>query len=262
MSSDPVDHLQSVKEVMRHALYLTGGTSLIRLIKSAKGLHTDHISEAALADRFSTIYEKDIWGGGGSRSGPGSNPESTSGLVAALSALLAELRVKRVTDIGCGDFGWMQHVSGDFQYVGVDIVAPLVADLNRKHRRPGRSFQHLDASRDPLPPGDLALCREVLFHLSFADAWRVIENCQQQGYTYLITTTDSQIWFNSEIASGDHRPLNLRKAPFGFPDPLRLLADDHHCRGRMLGLWVLADIQVPPRYRALSEATTERPFVQ
>ena len=242
MLSQKHDHVQSVKELIRHSLYVTGGARLTKLTKRARGLPSEHISNGGIAERFSTIYEHGIWGGG-SASGPGSNAEATRGLSQSLTTLLAELRPTQVTDIGCGDFGWMQHVKGDYRYTGVDIVASLIEELNRRHGSGTHSFRRLDATSEELPQGDVAICREVLFHLSFEDAGRVLQNCKRNGYVHLIATTDSRIWFNANIASGDHRPLNLERAPFYFPPPVHRIEDGKQSRGRVLGVWRLSEIK-------------------
>lgn len=245
MVRNRADHVQSLKEVVRHLLYRVGGTNLVICSKQIRGLRTDHISGEDLGRRFSTIYAENIWGlGGGSLSGPGSNPEATKVLADALVKLLINLEASRVTDVGCGDFGWMQSVCGCFNYTGVDVVRSLIDELNQKYRSDTRSFKYLDATKDELPGGDVAICREVLFHLSFQDVRRVLENAKRSGYSYLLATSDSKIWFNSDISSGDHRPLNLQKAPFNFPSPIHRIEDDKIVSGRMLGAWRLSDLQI------------------
>lgn len=245
MPRSRTDHVQSLKEVVRHALYSVGGPNLVRSSKKIRGLRSDHISGEDLGKRFSTIYDENIWGaGGGSRSGPGSNPEVVGNLTQGLLGLLTNLNASQVTDIGCGDFGWMDAVCGCFSYTGVDIVKSLIADHSQKYGSPNRCFKHLDATKDKLPGGDVAICREVLFHLSFQDVSRVLANCKKSGYRYLLATSDSAIWFNADICSGDHRPLNLQKAPFNFPEPVHRLADDSFVSGRMLGAWLVEDINL------------------
>ncbi|MPR12681.1 class I SAM-dependent methyltransferase [Microvirga tunisiensis] len=236
-------HIQSTKEVIRHVLYKTGGTAFIQLMKKVKGLHSDHLYGQTIEERFSSIYDDQVWGGGaGSRSGPGSDYQATSSLTAALADLLARLEAKHVTDIGCGDFSWMQFVRGDFEYCGIDVVGKLISELEEKYKSPSRRFLQLDATKDELPKGDTAICREVLFHLSFTDAKLVLNNLRRNGYTYIIATTDNNTWFNSDIMSGDHRPLNLAKSPFSFPNPIHTIEDDKVSHGRVLAAWRVADI--------------------
>jgi hypothetical protein len=240
---------QSTKEIVRHTLYMTGGHKLIRIFKRLKGIPHSHLVGRTNADRFSAIYDQKVWafiGEGGSLSGPGSNAWATQDLVADLGSVLAELKVRHLVDIGCGDFGWMRNVQGDFQYTGVDVVQGVVSRLNDMFRSESRAFILADATVDDIPGGDAALCREVHFHLCFEDVWNIVRNLKRHNYRYLIATSDNNTWFNADITSGDHRPLNLQKAPFRFPEPIRAIKDDKVAQQRIIGVWRLAEID-PPR---------------
>lgn len=236
-------YVQSMKELIRHLLYKIGGVNGIGFLKKMKGIPNAHLSGKNNEEVFSSIYDLEVWGGGvGSRSGPGSDQIATRRLVYLLSDLLNDIKAERVTDIGCGDFGWMKFVQGDFKYCGVDIVETIVFELNKRYSSATRQFMHLDAAKDELPKGDTAICREVLFHLSFADAKLVLQNIRRNGYIYLITTTDGNTLFNSDVISGDHRPLNLMRPPFNFPNPLHTIDDDKITSGRILACWHIADV--------------------
>jgi SAM-dependent methyltransferase len=235
-------HIRSIKEVVRHVLYRTGGTQALLWVKRARGHPTCHLAEGTIEDRFATIHRDRVWSVDGSVSGPGSDERATAAVQIELARLLHDLRATRVTDIGCGDFGWMHGVSGDFHYCGVDIVAELIAELTPRYGDATRQFIHLDATRDDLPEGDVALCREVLFHLSFADGLALLRNLRARNYRYLIATSDTATWFNADIPSGDYRPMSLAARPFWFPEPLRAIRDDRVVPGRILGAWRLSDL--------------------
>lgn len=235
------DHLQSIKEVVRHTLYKIGGVDAIRLVKRFRGLPSEHLAEGALEGKFSAIHRDRAWSGDGSVSGPGSNAGATEILQSELGRVLSDLSASHVIDIGCGDFGWMSRVNGNFHYCGVDIVPGLIAQLNARYAGETRQFLQLDATKDPLPKGDVVICREVLFHLSFEDAKALLDNLLRHRYRYLIATSDCDIWFNSNVPSGDYRPINLRFSPFRFPDPLKVIRDDRVLPGRVLGVWRLAE---------------------
>ena len=239
----PFDHKQSIKEVIRHLLYRTGTYHLLNLRRRKAGHVTEHLEADGAAQRFREIYERGAWvkqDGQKSLSGRGSEASSTRHIVTALPEALREIGCRTLLDIGCGDWNWMADVDLPCSYIGIDIV-PSVIEANREHERPGVSFQLLDAISEPLPQADAVLCREVLFHLSFADAKSVLRNICRSA-EWLITTTDPSIWFNSDIPTGDFRKINLQRSPYGFPAPVMQVRDDGISPGRILGFWRTADL--------------------
>jgi hypothetical protein len=153
---------------------------------------------------------------------------------------MKHLGAKSLVDIGCGDWNWMKRGSLDFTYTGVDVVPEVIQD-NQRHARPGVNFAVCNAIAGPIPPADVALCREVLFHLSFADARAVVANIKRAA-RYLIATTDLDIAINSDIQSGDFRRINLLLRPFGFPTPLGLVPDNKIAGWRFLAIWDLSAV--------------------
>jgi len=85
------------------------------------------------------------------------------------------------------------------------------------------------------------LCREMLFHLSFADSRKALSNICKSA-DWLLATTDPAIWFNSDIPTGDFRKINLQRAPYRLPVPTDSLPDDALSAGRVLGLWKTSDL--------------------
>jgi hypothetical protein len=145
--------------------------------------------------------------------------ENTKLIRQSLPKILEGIGTQTLLDVGCGDFGWMKEVQLPCRYIGVDIVPGLIVENAALYGSQMRAFERLDATCDRLPQGDTVLCREVLFHLSFQDIWRVIDNLHSSGISFLIATTDNALRLNADILSGDFRLLNLRKAPFFSPKP-------------------------------------------
>jgi hypothetical protein len=197
---------------------------------------------------FTRIYQGNLWGGRESVSGPGSDLVQTEQIRLALPGFLARRGVGRMLDIPCGDFNWMQHVDLDgVAYIGADVVSELV-ERNRRFEAPGRSFAHLDLTKDPLPAVDLVFCRDCLVHLSFADIQAALENVAASDASYLLTTTFLDHEENRDISTGDWRPLNLCKPPFNLPAPLEVLSEacsqhNGRYRDKSLGLWRVADVR-------------------
>jgi hypothetical protein len=172
------------------------------------------------AHRFAWIWRLNLWGGR-SRSGTGSDPEQTRVLERELPALLERHAVTSLLDVPCGDHGWMSRVDlGACDYIGADIVAPLVRGLQRRHAGPRRRFVCLDATRDVLPRADLVLCRDLLVHLPDSDVLRVLANVRRSGARLLLTTSFPAQGVQPDIMAGDWRPLDLERAPFGLGPPL------------------------------------------
>ena len=237
------DHKQSVKEVIRHFGLKVGADDLLHGLRKRRGLVTSHLHAGARADRFRDAYRAGAWvgqKGQQSRSGVGSDVAAASEVATALPELLKELGCRRLLDVGCGDWNWMRHVELPCEYFGIDVVDEVI-QANRPFERPGVTFAVADAVTGPLPEADVVLCREVLFHLSFRDGLAVLRNIRARA-SWLIATTDTSIWFNSDIPTGDYRRLNLQRRPYRLRMPHRMISDDVVIPGRALGLWPSAEL--------------------
>lgn len=196
---------------------------------------------------FARIYARNAWGDAESRSGTGSSLARTQLLRPELTRLLGDLGVGSVLDLPCGDFNWMRATQlPGIDYLGADVVTPLIARNNLQYANPQRRFLRLDMLSDALPRTDLILCRDGLVHLSFFDIARALKQMQEGGATYLLATTFTAHSPNKDIATGEWRPLNLDLAPFLFPAPLTLLADGPRPDGtypdKALALYRFADL--------------------
>jgi hypothetical protein len=234
------DHKQSVKEVVRHVLFRCGLSDTLDVVRKWRGHYTKHTRERDMTGIFSQIYANGAWvmrGNQDSLSGVGSTQVATGDLAVQLSAFLKEAGCRRLVDVGCGDFNWMRTVEGDFDYLGIDVVPRVIDENNSRYAGARRRFVCMDATRAALEPGDVAVCREVLFHLSFRDGMRLLRNIKAAGFRHVLFTNDRSVWFNSDIRSGDFRRINLLKSPYGLQDPQRELIDDKVSAGRVLGVW-------------------------
>ncbi len=75
----------------------------------------------------------------------------------------------------------MKDIQYSCRYVGIDIVPDLIKLNTAIHGSDMRSFRVVGATTDPLPRADTLLCREVIFHLSFRDISKLIENVRGAG---------------------------------------------------------------------------------
>lgn len=196
---------------------------------------------------FTKIYKKNIFGSSESRSGSGSTMEQTAYIRGIFPDLFKELGIKTILDVPCGDFNWMRHVDlAGAHYIGGDIVPDLISQNNEKHKSGNVEFRNLNIITDDLPQVDLILCRDCLVHLNFESGLKAIENFKRSGSTYLLTTTFSARDSNDDLF-GIWRTLNLQKAPYNLPMPLKMINEkctegNNKFTDKCLGLWKLADI--------------------
>lgn len=197
---------------------------------------------------FLDIYSKNAWGGAESRSGSGSSLEQTKTIREQLPAIITNLGVKSFLDIPCGDFYWMKQVHLEVEeYIGADIIAQLIEHNRALYADRSRRFNVLDIMKDQLPPVDLIFSRDCLVHFSFRDIRRTIRNIKRSNSKYLLTTTFTARDQNTDIATGEWRPLNLQLPPFNFPEPIVLINEnctevDGRYPDKSLGLWRIADV--------------------
>lgn len=181
-------------------------------------------------DRFTAIYKKDIWGNEESASGFGSTLECTANLRNKLPELFGKFSIKTIFDAPCGDFNWMGYVlkENSLNYIGGDIVAPLIESNNLNYKNSATKFIHIDLTKENFPESDLMICRDCLFHLSFYDIKLVLENFINSNIPYLLTTThiNADNFQNKDIATGAFRKIDLFVAPFYFPKDVHFRIED------------------------------------
>jgi len=202
----------------------------------------------AVRQVFDTIFEQNSRTADESVSGPGSSLEQTAEIRQRLPELLAEIGARTLIDAPCGDFNWLKHVDFNFEmYVGIDIVERIISKNRRMYQRDDRLFLNLDILTDPLPKADVIFCRDCLVYLSFEQIHDALKNFQASRSTYLLTTHFTRRSGNTDMATGQWRPLNLQYPPFNFPDPLRVINEKCTEAGgqyadKSLALWRLADV--------------------
>lgn len=185
----------------------------------SRGAYWKMLQLTRLEDRFSEIYEKNLWASKESPSGLGSELAATETLSGWLVENIPSLRIKTFVDAPCGDFNWMQHVLKfvNVDYLGLDIVPSLIESNNKAYSSPSIRFEVANICHDALPACDMIMVRDCLFHLSYDDINRFLINLSGVNYEYLLTTTHViENLVNSDIISGDFRQIDLFSSPFNF----------------------------------------------
>lgn len=202
-----------------------------------------------LAARFERIERTNLWGAATSVSGLGSEDRATAGIREVLPGLLQRLGARSLLDAPCGDAGWIGSMKLEVDYTGIDIVPSLIAANTARVARGDLRGRFLvgDITRDPLPRGDVILCRDCLVHLSFQNIARAIARFRASGAQFLLVTTFPEWANNRDCEDGDWRALNMTKPPFGWPCPRELI--DERCeegdggwRDKSVGLWRLDEL--------------------
>ncbi|MBV8472026.1 MAG: class I SAM-dependent methyltransferase [Hyphomicrobiales bacterium] len=217
-------------------------------------------SERPLSEKFTLIYENKLWVKSAphlnrekSASGHGSTLRSTQTLRPQLEELIKSLKPASLFDVPCGDFNWMKEVRfpNDCDYVGADVVAPLIDRLQQRYGyeagasprdRGGtarsRRFLVFDLCSDPLPPFDILFCKDCLQHLSNSDVQRVIENIVRSEVKYVMISNHWGVESNKNVPTGGFRFLDLTKPPFMLPEPAVKLNDRPvDQEPRYIGVW-------------------------
>ena len=209
------------------------------LVRQGNGEVVSEFADNTVA--FSKIYAANIWGNAESFSGWGSTLSYTGVMRRHLERLLSRMDVKTFLDAPCGDLNWMQHVRlpGGVAYLGGDIVAELIVALKERYADdPSRRFIVLDIVKDSVPPADLWLCRDVLFHLPLNDALAVLDNFARSDVPFILTTTYDFVKANIDVRPGGFRYLNLMLPPFNLPKARTKIPDFlAPAPPRYLGLW-------------------------
>jgi SAM-dependent methyltransferase len=168
-------------------------------------------------------------------------------LQAQLPLLLRRLGIRRLLDVGCGDFNWMRETELEVDmYIGVDVVFDVILANRIRYADPRRQFLIRDLIRDPLPEADLVMCRDVLIHFPndlLIDAMQALLTTSAR---YMLATTFLEREQNLDIELGEWRPTNLELPPLSLPRPIASILETPSVAGyedKRLGLWDLDELR-------------------
>ena len=195
---------------------------------------------------FSEIYRTAYWGKE-HLSGVGSTVSATAPVRAVIEKIVKEFGIRSMVDVACGDMVWMPLVLDNLrrsghpiEFTGCDIVPSLIEQHSRAY--PGERFEHRDFVAQPIPSGELIICREVLQHLNVRDIRSGLANISASGARLLLATTHLRrygIRNHLNMKTGRCRDRNLLLPPFNLPNPLVIYPDTDGARDKFIGLWAL-----------------------
>jgi hypothetical protein len=192
---------------------------------------------------FREAFLTNAWNDQHSRSGIGSSLEATASIRAALPDIMRRYEIASLLDAPCGDFHWMRAVDlSNVHYIGIDIVPEIIAHT-APYSSPTRTFQTANLIEDALPHADLILCRDAWVHFPHRYIFAALANFKRSGAAYLLTTSFKDRVNHDIAAMGYWQPIDLRAAPFNFPEPLLVIDErDPAYSDKHLALWRIRDL--------------------
>lgn len=143
-------------------------------------------------------------------------------------------------DLGCGDFTvGSKLLPFCSNYIGVDIVEPLIKYNKETHGNATTSFLHLDIINDELPNGDVCFVRQVLQHLSNSQILAILKKVEKYRWVFItehypakhievkpnidkVHRADIRLYLNSGVY--------LSEPPFSLPrEDLRMVLEVPDC---------------------------------
>lgn len=163
-----------------------------------------------------------------SASGPGSSNSVTDVSKSLIIDTIKDKKIKRIIDLGCGDWNWMSTIRNQFSdvyYEGWDANQGMIDHLNKTYGNNNTKFLYKDIVDAEYSNFDLAICRDVLFHLDFQHSLRVLSNIDRANIPNLITTSFLEISKNTNIRQYNHivtdwgfYKINLNIEPFNMKE--------------------------------------------
>lgn len=178
---------------------------------------------------FGRIYHSGGWGGR-NKSGEGSTPQRAADYLDLLTGMFQLSQPGTVVDLGSGDgyiTAQLQHRLREQQVlttaVAVDCHEPLVQQCRNDYPDICWLCHDLDAERDQLPCGDVALLKDVLGHWPSAMVSDWLDWAARSGkWRKLILTYDRASAEVMDVPLGSWRPLVWDQAPLRRPGLRRL----------------------------------------
>ena len=186
---------------------------------------------------FNSIYKSNYWNKSKSfnplsqsYSGPGSIPNSTqtNSLLMNLKNFFLNNNVKTILDAPCGDCAWIEKIfEMNIKYNGIDIVEELIVHNKNKFKNlKNVNFYCEDLNQyNNFNDYDFILLRDFFIHLPLKNINNILNNLKKSNCKYYAFNNYESIEVNEEIATGQHRKINLTKKPFNLEQPFQKIQE-------------------------------------
>lgn len=171
-------------------------------------------SEAEKA--FTKIYSYGTWDESGF-SLSGSQVEVTREYMDYLQEFLKTHEIKKVVDLGCGDWAFSRYIDWEgIEYIGYDIVPSVIERNTRLFSAPNITFIYANIEEIDLPDADLVLCKDVFQHLPNTSIHHLLKKMEKYPRCIITNYIDmvKPNRNNRDIKIGYYHPISLTKAPF------------------------------------------------
>ncbi len=151
-------------------------------------------------------------------------------MVGYLPGILSQFGVKKLLDVQCGTFDWLEEAKlGTTHYVGMDRRPDLVGQNAERYAKKTVSFEVGDMCHDPLPKADLVMCRGAFAHMTFAEILAFLRNVEASESDYLMVTQDDTRQ-NLDVPEPSDHPAeglrrNLKRWPFNMGEGIAKFPD-------------------------------------
>ena len=156
-----------------------------------------------------------------SRSGNGSSLDQSIFLKKELKIFFKENKIRKILDIGCGDFKWMSSLLDEIDfdhYMGIDIVDSLIKENIHNYQNNKVKFIKKDIVKDEINFAneyDFILIRHVFIHLKNSNIKKVLDKIQKIDFKFMCITSDPKVKINKDLKTeGRYRDVNMTISPF------------------------------------------------
>jgi len=182
---------------------------------------------------FTHIYEKRVWGDNGNpgyngSSGTGSSIEYNHEYIKFLIQFIRTNNIKKVTDIGCGDFrcGPSIYDTLNIEYTGYDAYRKIIEYNSSQHLSPKYTFIHLDAcnNKEMIQGGELCILKDIIQHWSVNNIYSFLDYLvSSKKFKFILIINCCQQRIDNPIGNdGEYIELNCNFLPLKKYNPKRL----------------------------------------